>query len=50
LALATWLLPGPQLEQISNSLNVQTSQEMPQAPVGMIRVLSFESWVLRKNK
>jgi hypothetical protein len=32
---ASALVPDPQLEQVSNRFNLQTSQLIPQAPVGM---------------
>jgi len=34
---AAWtLFPGPQEEQVPNKFSLQTSQLMPQAPVGMV--------------
>jgi hypothetical protein len=33
---ASALFPGPQLEQMFSDLNLQTSQLIPHAPVGMI--------------
>ena len=33
---ASGLVPGPQLEQVPSKFNLQTSQLIPQAPVGMV--------------
>jgi hypothetical protein len=33
---ASALMPEPQLEQFPNRFNLQTSQFIPQAPVGMV--------------
>jgi hypothetical protein len=43
---AAWeLVPGPQLEQVPSKFNLQTSQLIPQAPVGIAQ--SFRSLVQR---
>jgi hypothetical protein len=37
---ASGLWPDPQLEHVPNKFNLQTSQLIPQAPVGILQVSS----------
>jgi hypothetical protein len=38
---ASGLLPGPQLEHVPSRFNLQTSQLMPHAPVGILQASNY---------